>query len=146
MVAVNNLGILIRGRSGIGKTMTAINLLREGHRLIADDVVELFKSDTGTIMAKSPESNPRLEIRGLGIFDAKTLFPGLIEESWHLELIVDLDTFCPETDLGKIEPSMTVVQILGCDLPCIRLGLADTMDPAILIELVIRYLRNTGTL
>ena len=102
MIDVFGVGVLIRGKSGIGKSEIALDLVMRGHRLVADDVVDVLKVSTDALVARGPDLiKHHIEIRGLGILNIKDLFGvASIRDSKRLELIVDLIEW---EDLDAIE-------------------------------------------
>jgi HPr kinase/phosphorylase len=145
LVRVHEVGVLIRGPSGSGKSLTALRLMQRGHKLVSDDLVHLVDGAGGRPVGRSVEDNVRIEIRGLGIFSAASLFPERTVFSSTIDFVVDLDTYYPERDAGRIIPETGWVRLLQSDIPTVRVPLPDRADPALLIELLARHFREYGT-
>ena len=76
LIVVHGVGVLVRGRPGSGKSLAALNLMRRGHKLVSDDLVELVPGPDGEPWGRAVEQDARIEIRGVGLYKAETLFPG----------------------------------------------------------------------
>ncbi len=95
LVDVDGIGILIKGPSGVGKSETALELIRRGHRLIADDVVEIKKLEDGLLVGRAPKLTKNLmEIRGIGLLDIQNLFGvGSVKPSKVIDMVVHLENW-----------------------------------------------------
>lgn len=150
LVEIFGLGVLITGESGIGKSECTLDLLGRGHRLVADDAIEVACFQDGTIVGRSPQASYGLiEIRGLGILDVRTLFGVLaVLEEKAIDLVVHL---MPAPAMGEIDRLGTEVEFytlphrLG-SLPMIRLPVVPGRNLAALIETAVRWymLRQRG--
>ncbi len=138
LVNVHGIGVLIVGQSGIGKSLAAINLMRSGHKFIADDLLAISKQEPGKLLGQALEENVRIEVRGLGIFEARSLFEDAVEVSCPIDIMVELTSYRPEKDAGRIEPHIAQTSIMGCFLDKILVPLPSGMDPGLLIELIVR--------
>jgi HPr kinase/phosphorylase len=145
LVRVHGVGVFIRGLSGSGKSLTALNLMRRGHRLVADDLVEIEAEPGGALAGKPVEQDVRIEVRGLGIFKARTLFPQGVIRSSHIDFIADLDAYDPLRDAGRIEPDTEDVKLLDKTVRAVRIPLASGMDPSLLIEMLALRWSETGS-
>ena len=100
LVDVNGVGVLIRGESGIGKSETALELIQNGNRLVADDAVEIKRVDDGLVVGQAPEIlRNYLEIRGIGIIDVQSLLPvlmGKVSKEFIFRLTYNLYSFRSE--------------------------------------------------
>jgi HPr kinase/phosphorylase len=141
LVDVDGVGVLIRGPSGCGKSLAALSLMDRGHRLVSDDLVEVREGPDGVPVGRALEEDVRIEVRGLGIFSAKSLFPEGTVPSFPINLVVELDVFDPVRDTGRTLPEFVSTSILGQELLQIRVPVARGMNPALLIELVARQFR-----
>ena len=112
LIEVYGEGILIVGESGVGKSETAIELVKRGHRLVADDAVEIRKTSNRTLVGSSPDNIRHfLELRGIGIINTRRLFGmGAVKVSEKIDLIVELEPWDNEytTILGIKIPSLTI--------------------------------------
>jgi len=145
LVSVHGVGVLIRGPSGAGKSLIALNLMRRGHKLVSDDLVEVVAEEGGIPIGRSIEEHVRIEVRGLGIFRASTLIPEGTVFSSPIHLVVDLDAYDPVRDAGRIVPETGLCRLLQSDVIQVRLPLPERSDPALLIELLARQFKETGT-
>jgi HPr kinase/phosphorylase len=145
LVSVHGVGVLIRGRAGSGKSLSALNLMRRGHFLIADDVVEIVPHSDGSLVGRALESDVRIEVRGLGVFRARSLFPDGILESCRIDFVVELDTYDPARDAGRLTPDTALTTLLERDILTVRAPLPAGVDPALLIEMLTGLFKRNGT-
>ena len=145
LVKVHGVGVLIRGHSGVGKSLAALSLMRRGHSLISDDLVEVVRGPQGVPIGRSVEQEVRIEVRGLGVFPAHTLFHDAVASSAPIDFIVDLDTYDHPTDAGRIVPETGRFRILEHDLLTVRVPVPTGVDPGLLIELLAWHFRESGT-
>lgn len=145
LIAVDGVGVLIQGPPGSGKSLIALHLMSRGHRLVSDDLVELFFSADGSLMGAPVEEKARIELRGLGIFQAHVLFDDATTPCSSIDLAVELARYDPRKDAGRTEPETGVLHLMGCDLLKIRLPLTRGSDPALLVELLARIYKKQGT-
>lgn len=145
LVAVHDVGVLIRGASGSGKSLTALNLVGRGHQFVADELVRVTLGPAGKLVGEPLEEEVRIEIRGLGIFKVEALFPGAVRASTPIDFVVHLDAYDPSRDSGRVVPEMSQTSILGHHLETVRLPLPQRMDPAVVIELLARLFKEIGT-
>ena len=145
LVVVHDVGVLVRGRPGSGKSLAALNLMRKGHRLISDDLVEVTPGPDGEPRGRAVEEQARIEVRGLGIFKAETLFPNAIASSSPINLVIDLDAYDPEKDAGRIVPETGRMELLGRKILTVRVPVPNGLDPAIIIELLAKRFKESGS-
>jgi HPr kinase/phosphorylase len=119
LVDVNGVGILILGKSGIGKSECALDLVIRGHRLVADDVVEISKPDEETLVGRAAELIRHLmEVRGLGIINIKDLFGiSSVREEKRIELVAELTEWNPEEEYDRLGIDDPRYKILGVEIP-----------------------------
>lgn len=141
---VDDVGILVRGPSGSGKSLTALNLLRRGHYLVADDLVEVARGPDGKLIGRPLEEDVRIEVRGLGIFRARSLFHDGTLPSCPIDFVVELDKYDPARDAGRITPEAHSMQILEHQLSVVRVPVPIGVDPGLLVELLARIYRISG--
>ncbi|HLE20573.1 MAG TPA: hypothetical protein VJB88_05590 [Vicinamibacteria bacterium] len=139
LMDVQGLGVLILGESGIGKSESAIELIARGHRLVADDVVEIERQH-GALVGRSPEViRYYMEIRGLGVIDIKELFgASAIQMSMPLELVIHLERWDKATEVERLGLTDHTHQVLGVDLPLVRIPVGPGRNLATLIEVAAR--------
>lgn len=145
LMSVHGVGVLIRGRAGSGKSMSALKLMHRGHFLIADDVVEIDSREDGTLVGRALEDDVRIEVRGLGVFRARSLFPDRTHASSPIELVVELDAYDPARDAGRITPETAPTTLMDRVLPMVRVPVPDGADPALLIEVLAGLFKRNGT-
>ena len=138
MVSVLGLGILIQGPSGIGKSLAVLNLLRYGHKIVADELVSISCDQSIGLVGHAVEKNVRIEIRGLGVFRINDLFRDCLLNSSPLDFVVELSKYVPEIDSGRIEPLTEEVRMLDHKLEKIIVPIPTGMDPGFLVELIAR--------
>lgn len=135
-VEVFGMGVLLVGGSGVGKSETALELIQRGHRLIADDRVELFMIDELTLIGEAPEILQNLlEIRGLGIIDVVSLYGvAAIRRSKRLELIIELILDDGKTEYDRLGSQREYEQIFEVKVPKIRIPVKTGRNLAVIIE------------
>jgi HPr kinase/phosphorylase len=138
LVEVHGVGILILGRSGIGKSEAALDLIARGHRMVADDVVRVRRVSPGELRGRAAQQlGHHMEIRGLGIIDVSALFGTLATlEERRLDLVVELVDWTEGADrLGLGDERYA---LLGVDLPVVRIPVTPGRHIAMLIETAAR--------
>ncbi|UUX32922.1 HPr(Ser) kinase/phosphatase [Fundicoccus culcitae] len=135
-VEVFGLGVLLVGASGVGKSETALELIQRGHRLIADDRVELYMIDELTLIGEAPEILRHfLEIRGLGIIDVMSLYGvAATRLSKKLELIIELILDDGTHEYDRLGSQRETVQIFEVNVPKIKLPVKTGRNLAVIIE------------
>lgn len=151
LVNVYGLGVLIQGDSGVGKSECALELLKRGHILIADDVVEVKRRIGYMLVGNSPKNIKHyMEVRGLGIIDVELLFGvGSIMDQSLIEMHVKLESVTPGAALGGYDRtglSTAEVRILDVPVPSLRLPVTPGRNLAVLIEVASlnQRLKNQG--
>ena len=142
LVEVFGFGVLLTGKSGIGKSETALELIHRGHRLIADDMVKFTKYFDGRIVGKAERVPYFMEIRGLGIIDIKTLY-GLsaVRRSKQLDIILNLEELEKADYLTKTDYEEEEKEILGEKIPKINLQISFGRNAASMVEIATMNLR-----
>lgn len=136
LVDVYGLGVLIQGDSGIGKSETALELIKRGHRLIADDRVDVYQQDELTLMGEPPKILQHLiEIRGIGIIDVMNLFgASAVRGRMHVQLAVYLEAWSKEKKYDRLGSAATTIQIAEVDVPQIKIPVKTGRNVAIIVE------------
>lgn len=148
LVDVLGLGVLITGESGIGKSESALDLIARGHRLVADDTVEIRRRSETILIGTCPElTRHHMELRGLGIINVKELFGiASTRSSKRVEFAVQLERWDPKREYDRLGLDDTFLDILGLQVPLIRMPVAPGRNIAILVEVAARnqLLRGRG--
>ena len=136
LVDVYGLGVLIQGSSGIGKSETALELIKRGHRLIADDRVDVYKQDDLTLIGEPPKILEHLiEIRGIGIIDVMNLFgASAVRGSMQVQLAVYLEAWEKDKKYDRLGSENAMVEIGDVAIPQIRIPVKTGRNVAIIIE------------
>lgn len=136
LVDVYGLGVLIQGSSGIGKSETALELIKRGHRLIADDRVDVYKQDDLTLIGEPPKILEHLiEIRGIGIIDVMNLFgASAVRGSMQVQLAVYLEAWEKDKKYDRLGSENATVEIGDVAIPQIRIPVKTGRNVAIIIE------------
>ncbi len=136
LVEVYGEGVLLLGDSGVGKSETAIELVKRGHRLIADDAVEIKKVSATTLVGKAPEIiRHYVELRGIGIVDVRRLFGmGAVKETEKIDLVINLENWQQGKMYDRLGLESTTVDILGINVPSIVLPVCPGRNLSVVIE------------
>lgn len=136
MMEVYGVGVLIRGISGIGKSETALEILKRGGRFVADDLVKVVKTSDGNLIGSSmKEGTYFMEIRGLGIIDVKVLFGvSCIRIRKDLDMIVDLVPMDDEFNYDRLGDRLFYEEIMGTNVPVYKIPVSTGRNIAVLIE------------
>ena len=136
LVEVYGEGILLLGDSGVGKSETAIELLKRGHRLIADDAVEIKRVSATSLVGKAPEIiRHYVELRGIGIVDVRRLFGmGAVKESEKIDLVINLEPWQTDKMYDRLGLDEQTTEILGINVPSIVLPVCPGRNLSVVIE------------
>ncbi len=136
LVEVYGEGILLLGDSGVGKSETAIELLKRGHRLIADDAVEIKRVSSTTLVGKAPEIiRHYVELRGIGIVDVRRLFGmGSVKETEKIDLVINLEPWQTGKMYDRLGLDEQTTEILGIKIPSIELPVCPGRNLSVVIE------------
>ncbi len=136
LVDVYGEGILITGESGIGKSEAALELIKRGHRLVSDDVVEIRKVSDDTLVGTSPEMTRHfIELRGIGIIDVKTLF-GVesVKNTGTIDLVINLEEWDRDKEYDRMGLEENYVNYLGNNVVCHNIPIRPGRNLAIICE------------
>jgi HPr kinase/phosphorylase len=140
LMDILGLGVLIVGESGIGKSECALDLIVRGHRLVADDTVEVRRRGESLVLGTCPElTRHHMEIRGLGVINVRDLFGvASTRTSKQVELVVQLERWDPSREYDRLGIDDSVYELLGSKVPLIRMPVAPGRNLAILVEVAAR--------
>ncbi|WHH60478.1 HPr(Ser) kinase/phosphatase [Petroclostridium sp. X23] len=129
-------GVLILGESGVGKSETAIELVKRGHRLVADDAVEIKKVSEKTLVGSSPEIIRHfIEIRGIGIIDVKKIFGmGAVKDTEKIDLIIHLEAWKEDKHYDRLGLVDEHTNVLGIDIISLTIPVKPGRNLAIIVE------------
>ncbi len=136
LVDVYGVGVLITGKSGVGKSETALELVKRGHRLVADDCVEIRQEDEYTLVGTSPELIEHLlEIRGLGIINVMTLFgAGAVLSNKRISIVMDLEIWDSKKQYERLGLDEEKMKIIDLDVPKLTIPVRPGRNLAVIIE------------
>ena len=136
LVDIYGVGVLITGQSGVGKSETALELVKRGHRLVADDCVEIRQEDQDTLVGTSPELIEHLlEIRGLGIINVMTLFgAGAIRGHKKISLVIYLEIWDPKRQYDRLGLDEEKIKIIDTEIQKLTIPVRPGRNLAIIIE------------
>ena len=137
LVEVYGEGILLLGESGVGKSETAVELIKRGHRLVADDAVDIRKVSAKTLVGSSPEIIRHfIELRGIGIVDVKKIFGmGAVKDTESINLVINLEVWQKGKNYERLGLDSEVTNILGIDIPSLTIPVKPGRNLAVIIEI-----------
>jgi HPr kinase/phosphorylase len=130
-------GILILGDSGVGKSETAIELVKRGHRLIADDAVDIKRVSAKRLVGSAPDLiRHYVELRGIGLIDVRRLFGmGAIKETESIDLVIKLEPWVQGKMYDRLGLESETIDILGLKIPAITIPVRPGRNLAIILEI-----------
>lgn len=136
LVDVHGEGVLIKGESGIGKSEIALELIKRGHRLISDDVVEIKKISGDELIGSAPDITRNfIELRGIGIVNAKMLFGvGSVKDHQKIDMVIQLEHWKKDTEFDRMGMQDDHDEILEASVPRYRIPVSPGRNVAIIIE------------
>ena len=136
LVDVYGVGVLIMGESGIGKSEAALELIKRGHRLVTDDVVEIRKVSDETLVGSAPDITKHfIELRGIGIVDVKSMF-GVqsVRETQNIDLVITLEDWSREKEYDRLGLEEEYTEFLGNKVVCHSIPIRPGRNLAIIVE------------
>ena len=135
-VLVDGEGVLIMGESGIGKSEAALELIKRGHRLVSDDVVEIRRVSDATLVGSAPDITRHfIELRGIGIIDVKTLF-GVesVKDTQSIDLVIKLEEWDKDKEYDRLGLEEEYTEFLGNRVVCHSLPIRPGRNLAVIVE------------
>ncbi len=144
LVEVYGEGVLLLGDSGVGKSETAIDLVKRGHRLIADDAVEIKKVSDITLVGSAPETiRHYVELRGIGVVDIRRLFGmGAVKDTEKIELIIHLEQWEQGKFYERLGMDMEYTELMGIKIPSVTIPVRPGRNLALIIEIATMNMRQ----
>jgi HPr kinase/phosphorylase len=147
-IDIHGLGVLILGKSGIGKSECALDLILRGSKLIADDVVEIRRLGTSKLIGSGPANIKHLmEIRGVGIVNIKDLFGmASVMDKREIDMVIELAQWDPNAEYDRIGLDQNIYTIMEVNLPYLVLPVSPGRNTATIVEVAVRnqLLRSSG--
>ena len=137
LVEIYGEGVLLMGDSGIGKSETALELIKRGHRLVADDAVEIKKTHRSHLVGTAPEIiRYYMELRGIGVINVRHIYGvGAVKPSTGIDLVVKMENWIPGKAYDRLGLSNETETILGVELPCVTIPVTPGRNLAVILEL-----------
>jgi HPr kinase/phosphorylase len=136
LVEVHGEGVLLVGESGIGKSETALELVKRGHRLIADDAVEIKRTSRTTLMGEAPEMiRYYMELRGIGLIDVRHLYGvGAVKPTVRIDMVVNLELWDENKVYDRLGIETEYIEILGVKVPYMTIPVRPGRNLAVILE------------
>lgn len=136
LVDVYGIGVLIMGESGIGKSEAALELVKRGHRLVSDDLVEIRKVNNDTLVGSAPDITRHLiELRGIGIVDVQMLYGAQsVRKTQNIELVIELEDWEKGKEYDRLGLEEQYTEFLGNKVVCHQLPIRPGRNLAIIVE------------
>ncbi len=146
LIEVYGQGILLRGDSGIGKSETAIELIKRGHRLVADDAVEIKRVSNITLLGSAPPIIRHfIELRGIGVVDVRNLFGiGAVKEVEKIDLVVEMEHWVENKPYDRLGLDNYETEILGLKIPMLTIPVRPGRNLAVVIEVAAMNQKQKG--
>ncbi len=136
LVDVFGEGVLIMGESGIGKSEAALELIKRGHRLVTDDVVEISKVSDATLVGTAPEiTRHMIELRGIGILDVKALFGAeSVKNTQNIDMVINLEDWDKDKEYDRLGMDDQYTEFLGIKVVCHNIPIRPGRNLAVIVE------------
>jgi HPr kinase/phosphorylase len=136
LLDISGVGVLMRGKSGLGKSEVALELVRRGHQLVADDRVDIYQRELGILVGEAPELLRRyLEIRGIGIVNVVKMFGAkAYKENKKIMLVIDLEPWDQSKDYDRLGLQNDTIRFFDTDVAHLRIPISEGRNVASLVE------------
>ena len=136
LVEVYGEGILLLGDSGVGKSETAIELVKRGHRLVADDAVEIKRVSDKSLLGSAPDIIRHfIELRGIGIVDVKMIFGmGAVKNTEKIDMVINLEVWKEKKQYDRLGLNTEYTELLGIEVPSITIPVKPGRNLAVVVE------------
>ena len=143
LMDIFGVGVLIQGASGIGKSETGLELVKRGHRLVADDRVDVFQRDAFTLSGEPAEIlRNMIEIRGVGIIDVMSLFgAGAVKDSTDIDMAIYLEYYDKEKAFDRLGNAPTIVEFSDVEVPQTRIPVNTGRNVSVIVEAAVMNFR-----
>ena len=143
LMDIFGVGVLIQGASGIGKSETGLELVKRGHRLVADDRVDVFQRDAFTLSGEPAEIlRNMIEIRGVGIIDVMSLFgAGAVKDSTDIDMAIYLEYYDKEKAFERLGNAPTIVEFSDVEVPQTRIPVKTGRNVSVIVEAAVMNFR-----
>lgn len=143
LMDIFGVGVLIQGASGIGKSETGLELVKRGHRLVADDRVDVFQRDAFTLSGEPAEIlRNMIEIRGVGIIDVMSLFgAGAVKDSTDIDMSIYLEYYDKEKTFDRLGNAPTIVEFSDVEVPQTRIPVKTGRNVSVIVEAAVMNFR-----
>ena len=143
LMDIFGVGVLIQGASGIGKSETGLELVKRGHRLVADDRVDVFQRDAFTLSGEPAEIlRNMIEIRGVGIIDVMSLFgAGAVKDSTDIDMVIYLEYYDKEKAFDRLGNAPTIVEFSDVEVPQTRIPVKTGRNVSVIVEAAVMNFR-----
>ena len=140
------MAVLITGDSGVGKSETALELIKRGHRLVADDAVEIKRINRTTLMGSAPAMiRYYMELRGIGVIDARQIYGvGAVKPETRVDLVVQLEPWEDGRAYDRLGLTTEYCEILNVRVPCVTIPVGPGRNLAVILELAAMNNRQKG--
>ena len=143
LMDIFGVGVLIQGASGIGKSETGLEFVKRGHRLVADDRVDVFQRDAFTLSGEPAEIlRNMIEIRGVGIIDVMSLFgAGAVKDSTDIDMAIYLEYYDKEKAFDRLGNAPTIVEFSDVEVPQTRIPVKTGRNVSVIVEAAVMNFR-----
>lgn len=144
MLEIYGEGVLLQGESGVGKSEVAIELIKRGHRIIADDAVEIKRTNLGTLEASAPELiRHYMELRGIGVIDVRRLFGmGAIKMAQQIDMVIKLEPWDDNAIYDRLGLESAQMELMGIKIPAVTIPVKPGRNLASIVEVAAMNNRN----